>query len=113
MVDGRVCDLPAVNVCFVAEEVKGDVCVVEVGADGVVVADQIVAENKLGCVVAAKQSGEQHEQMEREREGQREKRRESRKTSECWILPWRIEVNNCGNGDSQRQPGEKKISERL
>jgi hypothetical protein len=105
MVDGRVCDLPAVNVCFVAEEVEGDVGVVEVGAYGVVVADQVVAENKLGCVVAAKQLGEQHEQMVRERDIERkgEKAERHRNVGYCY---GGLKLNNCGNGDSQRQPGE-------
>jgi hypothetical protein len=67
----RVGDLPAVDVCFVAEEVEGDVGVVKMGAYGVIVADEIVAENKLGRVVAAKQSREEHEQRKGERRSER------------------------------------------
>ena len=72
------------------KEVQGDVGVVKMRANGVVVANKIVAENKLGSVVAAKQSGEQHKQMERERERETEREKE-RKQKEIGMLDIAVE----------------------
>jgi hypothetical protein len=54
-----------------------------VRAYGVIVADKIVAENKLGCVVTAKQSGER---------GERERDKKRNRKCSILLLQFRIEV---------------------